>query len=91
MDCCRVGCYNKAEFQVIVLLKAPGDYGYPPMRMIISNFGVCAKHKDDVKLESVVNDQGWERIFQLFRDMGAVEPEKALCHIAFEELQELEV
>jgi hypothetical protein len=91
MECCRVGCFDRAEYQVYVLLKAPGDYGYPPLRMMIGNFCVCEKHKADVKVESVVNEQGWGMLCELFRRSGTVEPERALCQVEFEELEPLEV
>ena len=88
IQCSRVGCKENAEFQVYVLLRAPGDYGYPPMRMKIGNMCVCEKHKIDVKLDSVVSEEGWERVCDFFRASGTVEPEKSLCDVEFEEVEQ---
>lgn len=76
--CTRAGCTNPAAWYPVLLLYpvgyVPGKHA--PARADMRDLKTCEYCKDQVTVNDLVDDKGWQRICASFAQAGSVRPDR---------------
>jgi hypothetical protein len=66
MQCTAKGCLNHPTHAVVLVVRAPEPYsGQGRFR---TELRVCQDHRDQVRLDDLIDDAAWEMLEQAFRE-----------------------
>lgn len=80
MKCDRVDCEEEAYWQPIFRVSPDGEHYADGA----ANLNVCNKHKNEMVIDDVIDDDGWRQIVGGFLAAGRAEPIRKLTKLEWQ-------